>query len=291
MSKNLNPYIALARPHQWLKNVLIFAPLIFSGKWTFDLAFSSFIAFMAFCFLASAAYCLNDALDAEKDRAHPKKRYRPVASGAISFKMAVSACLLLTALAFLTASKLDPSALLVLIVYICLQASYTIALKQIVILDILLLSVLYVVRVVMGVAATSIAPSTWILTVTWLGALMLASGKRYIETQTRSKEGAETRKVLSEYSRIFLRQLITMTSAMTMVCYLLWCQETVESGRFLPLEIFPTALIVCFGILRYKLLLFHGRFAEDTALGIVRDIPIVSALILFGAFVSVVLYV
>jgi 4-hydroxybenzoate polyprenyltransferase len=287
---NIVALIRLIRPYQWVKNLLIFAPLFFSGNWSNLLAFQSIVAVLSFSLLASAAYCINDIKDVKKDRSHPKKQLRPIAAGEVGVTLAAILAVALTAGAFLIGEKLGPGFRVILLTYFALQFAYTFFVKKIVILDILLLSTLYVVRVLAGVAATGIQPSSWILICTWFIALMLASGKRYLEVSLHGSNSPISRQVLGKYSIQFLRQLISGTGMATLVCYLLWCQESVISTRFAPVEIYPSAMIVAFGIFRYQLLVIQKQFDEDPTKGLLKDAQIVICAIVYAAYFCTIIY-
>lgn len=282
--------VQLLRPHQWIKNGLIFAPLLFSGQWSTPLFEASLVAFVAFCLISSASYCLNDAADQERDRQHPVKRMRPVASGAVTTTEAYLLAAVLTSCSLALAAALGRPLTLTVATYFALQISYTFLIKNIPILDLLLLSSLYVLRIVAGVAATAIHPSTWIITCTSLIALMLAAGKRYLEVSRSGPHGHHTRPVLGKYSHHFLRHLMSSIGAATLVCYLLWCQETVESGRFSVMQVFPSALPVTFCLLRYQLLVYQKQFDEDPAKGLLQDAQILAAVLLYVGYIAYVIY-
>lgn len=280
----------LLRPHQWVKNGLIFAPLLFSGQWSTPLFNLSLAAFAAFCLISSAAYCLNDAADQARDREHPEKCKRPVAAQQISPFAAYLLAAVLTSCSLVLALKISQPLAATIVCYLALQLAYTFLIKNVPILDILLLSSLYVLRIMAGVAATSIQASTWIIICTWMIALMLASGKRFLEVSRTGSTSHASRPVLGKYSHHFLRHLMSSMGAATLVCYLLWCSESVQTGRFSASEVFPSALMVTFCLLRYQLLVYQKQFDEDPAKGLLKDFQILVAVLLYVAYMAYVIY-
>ncbi len=282
--------LQLLRPHQWVKNFLIFAPLLFSGQWSESLFYLSLGAFAAFCLISSAAYCLNDAADQARDREHPEKCRRPVAAQRVSTTEAYLLTAVLTSCSLVLAWKISQPLGLTICCYAAAQLVYTFLIKNIPILDILLLSSLYVLRILAGVAATDIHASTWIIICTWMIALMLASGKRFLEVSRSGASAHHARPVLGKYSHHFLRHLMSSMGAATLVCYLLWCNETVQSSRFSSAEVFPSGAIVTFCLLRYQLMVYQKQFDEDPAKGLLKDIQILVAVLLYVAYMAYVIY-
>ncbi len=287
----IGPTILLLRPHQWLKNVLIFAPIFFSGNFTFINFSSAIFAFIAFSAAASSAYCLNDLVDLAKDRAHPQKKFRPIAAGKITPTFAFGLALVLFLFAVLVGYLQSNYVLEIILLYSILQLLYTLYLKSVPVSDIILLSLLYLVRILCGVAATGIQPSSWILICTWILALMLASGKRYVEISRidSSDSSHPTRGVLARYSPIFLRHLVTNCGAMAIISYLLWCSEVVGRGRFSTVDAFFSAIFVVNGVLCYQLKILTNSFNEDPTLGVIQDKSILFSILGFTAWMLFVI--
>lgn len=282
--------LQLLRPHQWSKNALVLTPLFFSGHWSRTTCLQSAGAMVAFSLTASAGYCINDIFDRELDRNHPVKANRPIAARRVGPAAAAVLAALVASGGVLLASIISSQLVYVILLYMLLQLLYSAGLKHVVILDLLLLASVYVLRIFAGVAATGITPSNWILIVTGLTALMLATGKRYIE-RTRYADvtgNAQTRPVLDCYPAGFLQQMMSSTGAVLLVSYLLWCNENVALGRFQAREIFPTAMFVAYGILRYLLLVYQQSFDEDPTRGLLRDRPIVLSVLLFLCWIGAI---
>ena len=250
--------LRLARPKQWVKNVLVFAAPGAAGvlQHADDLA-KTVLAFVAFCLAASGTYYLNDAADVEADRHHPTKRFRPVASGAVPVTLARVLGVVLVAagilVGFATGSWHLPA---VVAGYVALTTSYTIWLKHIAVVDLAAVAAGFVIRAVAGAAATDVEVSDWFLIVACSGSLFMVAGKRSAEL-AESVGSASTRAVLGEYSASFLAHVRTMASGITTVAYVLWAFERAEGGGGFPwyeLSILPFVL----ALLRYALNLDRG---------------------------------
>jgi 4-hydroxybenzoate polyprenyltransferase len=269
---------------------LVFTPVFFSGEWRIDLIRASLQAFIGFTLMAAAGYCINDLADLEFDRNHPEKRFRPLASGAISAPQALTLTAVLVAAASAIALATHTQLFGILLAYLGLQVAYTLLLRQIAIVDLLALSVTYVLRVLAGGVVTGIVLSSWIVIITWLLAFTVVVGKRYLELVASESRRAETRPVLGEYSKTYLQHVLTLSTSAALLCYLLWCHEKSQISHIAALRIFPSSLFVAFGMLRYLQRVFAGQFPEDPARGIVTDPQIILALIGFSVYVGIVLY-
>ncbi len=282
--------LRLVRPHQWVKNLLVFAPVFFSGQWRLDLVLASLQAFVGFTLVAAAGYCINDLADRTYDRHHPEKRFRPIASGEVTTLQAAALIAVLTLAAFAVALETHTRLPAILAAYLSLQVAYTLLLRQLAIVDLLALSVTYVLRVLAGGTVTGIVLSSWIVTITWLLAFTVVVGKRYLELSALETAPSHARPVLAQYGTIYLQQLLTLSTSAALLCYLLWCHEKSQLSHIDALRIFPSSLFVAFGVLRYLQRVLAGQFPEDPARGIVTDPQIVGALIGFAVYLAVVLY-
>ena len=192
MQKNLLDALRAMRPHQWVKNILIFAPLILSFKFlNFESIIQAVLAFFAFSLTASGLYIVNDLLDIEADRVHPTKRNRPFASGRLSKTWGVSQSIIILVLAFGIASYLNIQFLVVLLIYAILSASYSFKLKQVVLLDVSLLAVLYTLRIIAGTFAVSLELSYWLIVFSIFIFTSLAMVKRVSELYNLKLQGKE----------------------------------------------------------------------------------------------------
>jgi decaprenyl-phosphate phosphoribosyltransferase len=257
-----------ARPKQWAKNVLVFAAPGAAGVLTQVSALGSALAaFVAFSLVASGTYLLNDARDADADRAHPRKRHRPVAAGSVSIPLAVTAGLVLAGLGLALGAAVSLGLLGLLLLYLCITAAYTLYLKEVAVVDIAVVASGFIIRAVAGGVAVGVPISRYFLIVASFLSLFIVVGKRHGEHLDLGPEAAVVRATLSEYSREYLRFVWTMASAVTITAYCLWAFEQ-SGGPGVPwfeLSIIPFVLFV----LRYALILGTGRGStpEDLVLG------------------------
>lgn len=261
--------LRLARPKQWVKNLLVFAAPGAAGvlQDPGDLA-ATIVAFFAFCLAASGTYYLNDAADVEADRHHPTKRFRPVASGVVPVPLARVLGIGLIAAGILlgfTTGRWELPA--VVAGYVALTTSYTIWLKHIAVVDLAAVAAGFVIRAVGGAAATGVEVSDWFLIVACFGSLFMVAGKRSAEL-SESAGSVSTRAVLGEYSAGFLVQVRTLACGVTTVAYVLWAFERARGGGAFPwyeLSILPFVL----ALLRYALQVDRGAGGapEDVILG------------------------
>ena len=192
MQNHLHDALLAMRPHQWVKNILVFAPLFLSFQFlNIASIIQAFLAFSAFCLTASGLYIVNDILDIEADRAHPTKRNRPFASGRLSKSWGVSQSIVVLFLAFAIASYLNSKFLAVLIIYAIISASYSFKLKQVVLLDVSLLAVLYTLRIIAGTFAVSLDLSYWLIVFSIFIFTSLAMVKRVSELYNLKIQGKE----------------------------------------------------------------------------------------------------
>lgn len=245
-------YIKLLRPHQYVKNLFIFVPLFFALQITNTaLLFDAFIAFLAFSMSASAVYILNDYLDIEDDRQHPKKKLRPLASGAVNAKVALGIMLILWILGCLLMMSQSHSALAILVSYIVLNIAYCFGLKHIAILDVVIISVGFVLRLFIGSAVTGIALSQWIVIMTFLLALFMALAKRRDDVLIFDDTGKKMRKVIDGYNLAFLDGAMMIMASVVIVTYILYTTIPSAVQRLHDEYLYLTSLFVILGIMRY----------------------------------------
>lgn len=278
--------VKLMRPRQWVKNGLVFAALLFSGRMG-DVAalVQAVVAFAAFSLAASGIYCFNDALDAERDALHPKKRFRPVASGAVKIWQAHLMAAVLAAAALAVGFSLHPYLGAVLLAYQAINLFYSTWLKQIVFIDIMAVASGFVLRAVGGAVAIHVDASKWFLACVLLLSLFLAVGKRRNEVVTVGDDAGGHRKVLDEYPVQLLDQLVAILSGSVIVTYLLYA---LESDR--PPLFFVTSLFVIYGIFRYLYLVYRkaeGGAPEETLLS---DLPLLVTVALWGLSSGLIIY-
>lgn len=215
------------RPKQWVKNVLVLAaPLSAGAEKLFDVRTLSdvAIAFVAFCLAASAIYLINDALDVEADRAHPTKKFRPIASGVLPKNVAyvMSVLLIIAAVVVSYFSSSGHGLAIVMVVYIALQLGYCFGWKHQPVIDIALVSSGFMLRAMAGGVAAGIYLSQWFLLVAAFGSLFMAAGKRYAEIILAQESGAKIRKSLEGYTVTYLRFVWTLAATSVVIAYSLW---------------------------------------------------------------------
>jgi 4-hydroxybenzoate polyprenyltransferase len=278
------------RPRQWTKNLFVFAGLIFAQQLFTSRAWWALLAFAVFCLLSGAIYLLNDVADAEKDRIHPAKRHRPVASGALSpmAALAVGVALLVACLVWSFALSFRFG--LVAVAYSALLSAYSVWLKHMVILDVLVLAIGFVLRAVAGAVAVDVDISGWLLICTLLVALFLALGKRRHETLSLRGMAAAHRPILAEYSEGFLDQMIAVVTASTLTAYALYTMSPDTVARFHTRLLPLTLPFVLYGILRYLYLLYHRDLGGNPSDLILSDKPMLANAVLWILTVLALIY-
>jgi 4-hydroxybenzoate polyprenyltransferase len=251
--------LAALRPAQWTKNAVVLAPLVFARRATDAPSVARAIAATAlFCAVSSAAYLGNDIADRERDRRHPVKRLRPVASGELSVATALAASLALAGAALATAAALGPKVLAWAAAYVALQALYSRRLKDVPILDVFSIAAGFVLRVLLGADAIDVPVSHWLYLCTILLALFLALEKRRSELSLLAGDAAAHRGILSEYSVAFVDQLVTITAGCTILAYALYAVAPDTIAKFHGDRLKYTIPFVIYGLFRY-LFLVHRR--------------------------------
>ena len=240
------------RPHQYVKNLFIFLPLFFAMKITDTaLLLNAIIAFIAFSLTASAIYTLNDYHDIEEDRQHPKKKIRPLASGEISKRQAVTIMAVLATLGFGLMATLSFSAVGILAAYVLMNIAYSFWLKHMAILDVTIIAIGFVLRLFIGSAVTGIALSMWIVVMTFLLALFMALAKRRDDVLIFLETGKKMRKVVDGYNLQFLDTAMAIMASVVIVAYTIYTTSDAVVERLHSEYLYLTALFVILGVLRY----------------------------------------
>jgi decaprenyl-phosphate phosphoribosyltransferase len=245
-------YLKLIRVKQWAKNAFLFIPIFFAAE-IFDLDKQVLLlaGFFCFSFVASAIYILNDYRDVEVDRMHPKKKFRPLASGAVSKSQAIGIFALLLIAGFTGAFLLNHKFCFVLGLYFLLNIGYCFGLKHISILDVLMVSVGFVLRVKAGGILTNIAVSEWLMLLVFLLALFLALAKRRDDVLLKIESGKDLRQASKGYNLDFLNVSVSIVCAVILVVYLMYCMDPKTMERFDTYRLYYTTIFVLAGILRY----------------------------------------
>jgi len=264
--------IKLMRPHQYLKNSFIFLPLFFALEITNqELLGNTIIAFISFSLSASAIYILNDYFDIEEDREHPKKKYRPLASGDIDRNQAIIIMGILLSIGIFLMSILSLKATTILIVYIILNIAYTLWLKHIAILDVTIIAIGFVLRIFVGSAVTDIKPSMWIVIMTFLLALFMALAKRRDDVLIFMNTGTKMRKVIDGYNLKFVDSAMMIMASVVIVAYTLYTTSPEVIARVGSEYLYITTLFVILGIMRYMQITFVFEDSSSPTNIILRD--------------------
>lgn len=265
--KKIKPLFILMRPKQWIKNFFVFGALIFSYSF-FDLKkdMYAFTSFILFCLVSSCVYIMNDILDVEKDRIHPKKKFRPIASGTISIKKAVSTFFILLIFVMICAFLINESLFFVLLIYLINNIIYSFKIKYIVILDIISIAFGFVLRVIAGGIVIKVSLSGWILLCTFFISLFLGVEKRRNEIIKLEGNANKHRQILDDYSNELLKQFSDITVACTIITYAIYSFFVYNTSYMMIPNIF-----VIYGLFRYKYLSMKIGEGENPADTIIKD--------------------
>jgi len=278
------------RPKQWVKNVVVFAALVFDVKFTQpEPLLRTVVAFVLFCLVSSAVYLLNDLVDIEKDRAHPTKRYRPLAAGTLKPWVAVAAMLLLLGVSIPSAFAMDWALGLILSGYFILNVAYSFYLKNVVIIDAMTVAAGFVLRVAAGAVVVGVERfSPWLYVGITMIALLIALGKRRAELMALEGEAGSHRAILDDYTLPFLDQLIGIVTAATIVSYSFYTfsAENLPDNHLMML----TVPFVLYFLLRYLYLIQVRKKGGSPDELLFKDKPLFITAVLWGLFAIGVLY-
>lgn len=287
MLKNI---LQLARTHQYTKNFFIFLPAFFSFKLQQpEILWKCFIAFCSFSLSASSIYILNDWQDRFEDAMHPQKCNRPIASGRINGKTAVTICICFLFGGLLVAGYVSLNVFYVIVVYIVLNILYSLRLKYIPIIDIVVISIGFVLRLFAGAEAGGIVLVNWIIIMTFLLALFLALGKRRDDVLLFEKTNNKVRKVIEGYNLKFIDASMVMTGAIVILAYIMWSISPEVVSKHNSYYLYLTSVFVVLGILRYMQLSFVEEKGGSPTKILLRDTTI--QLILLGWICSFVIII
>ena len=278
------------RPEQWLKNGFVLAPIVFSGlvgdpgAWL-----RSVLAVAAFCTASSATYLVNDVIDREADRAHPVKRWRPIAAGELSVAAALATAVLLVAVAMAVALWLGGWFPFILIAYVVLVVLYSALLKRAVFLDVLVVAAGFVMRVVGGAVAIDVPVSRWILVVAYLLALYLALGKRRTELVLLGNEAGNHRAVLGHYTLPMVDSAISVVLGATVVAYALYTVAPETVAKVGSEGLLATVPIVLYGLFRYLYLLHRHELGGSPTRALLTDRPLLMCVVIWLLVSAVVI--
>ncbi len=264
------------RVKQWVKNLFLFAALVFSRNLlNLKLFVNSALGFICFSFAASSIYLLNDLLDYESDVKHPVKCKRPIASGELSKKHAAIGACCLAGTSLLGALFLNSSFALVILIYLLTNVAYSIKLKHMVIIDVMVIAFGFVLRVISGGLIIHVSISLWLIVCTTLLSLFLALSKRRHELVLLDNKAGGHRKILDEYNPYLLDQMISVVTASTLVAYLLYTMDPVTIEKFNSPYIVLTFPFVLYGIFRYLYLVHQKARGGNPTKVLLTDTPLI----------------
>ncbi len=295
------------RIRQWLKNGFVFIPLVF-GKQLFDM--SSFIsvlgAFFAFSFIASFVYIINDLKDIEKDRLHPIKKNRPLASGTLSVELGLKVAVLFLSFGLLLSAIIAYYLFYLILFYVFLQLAYTFKLKKYIIIDALTVSFGFIVRLFAGGVAGEVSISSWLILFVIGLSLLLAFGKRRGERTVLSEKNIDlsTRETLKSYPDSLLNSMISMSAAYTIITYSIFTFQTSPNNQTPELikSLLPSTLqspkwmmfsipVMIYIVARYLYVIYESKYAESPERALLSDKPLLVAIGVWGLLIFVFYYI
>jgi 4-hydroxybenzoate polyprenyltransferase len=285
-----NLFISL-RPEQWVKNLFVFAGLLFGGRLldAESIAIAS-ATFVFFCALSGSVYLFNDVADRDADRMHPLKSSRPIATGELPLRTAVIAAAFLGAGAIQAAALIRPSLGAIGGAYLILLLIYSARLKHVVIVDVLTIAAGFVLRAVAGAVAVAVPISHWLLVCTTLLALFLALSKRRHELTLLAEGATEHRRILTEYTPYLLDQMVGVVTASTLVAYAIYATSPETAERLGTDRLGLTIPFVLYGIFRYLYLVHQKRGGGSPATLLLTDRPLLACVALWVVSVVLILY-
>ena len=290
--KNL---IRLIRPHQWVKNLVVLLPVFFGGALLhIESVYAGLVTALCFSFAASSIYCLNDIVDVHDDRRHPVKCHRPMASGAISITQGYTLMFLMFFLSMLSTFLLRQSQLetaSVILFYWLLNIAYCLKLKQYAIIDVCVVSFGFVLRILAGGYATSIHLSKWIVLMTFLLMLFLSFAKRRDDVVRMNETGHAPRQNTIRYNLTFINQAITITSSVTLVCYIMYTVSPETIQNFHTDYLYLTSVFVLVGLLRYIQIAVVDKRSGDPTKVMLHDRFMQFVVLAFGLAFLFIIYV
>lgn len=303
-------FLVSARPRQWLKNLALFAPLVFEGEFfNPDKFWLTFLAFIIFSFITSGIYIINDVVDFNKDRVHPYKKKRPIAAGMIDRKLALFSAIIILFVAIFFAKSLSGYFLTAAVAYVVLQISYSLFLRSIILVDVMAIAAGFLIRVFAGASLIDAHVTVWfILTVTSL-ALFLAIGKRRSERTLlmgSMEKNLETRTILQHYPENLLDSLSVMFATACWLSYTMFTflqpppsagpQVLVLFGDYLPRTflaskwLVATVPFVIFGVMRYLYVIYEKKEGESPERVLLSDKPLLMSVLIWIVLVFIVIY-
>jgi len=283
----ISHYIKLIRVKQWTKNLIVFSGLVFSENLFHPLLLEkSVAAFILFCLLSSTIYIVNDICDLENDRKHPLKKERPLPAGLISVRGAILFGTCLALFVFVSAYYLNPIFFIICVLYFVTFIVYSFFLKNVVIVDVLIISCGFVMRAIAGAVVIGVRYSPWFMVCTFLLSLFLALAKRRHEIVLLNENATEHRKILEDYSTYYLDQMISVVTPSTIVAYTIYTLSPDAISRNLEY----TVPFVIYGIFRYLYLVHQKGKGGSPELILLTDIPLLVNIVMWGILCVYIIY-
>ena len=284
-------YLKLLRPKDWAKNLFLFIPLFFSGElFHWDIYPKLFLGFIAFCCVASSIYIINDYRDIEDDKKHPVKSKRPLASGQVSKTIAIVICVLLILCGFAIAYFIREKFLFILSIYFLINLAYSFGLKNVAILDIIILAIGFVLRIKGGAVIAYIGLSEWLNIMVFLLALFMAIGKRRDDVLLKISSGTDMRKSIKGYNLELLNVVLALICAVIVVAYFMYTMSPEVLNRLGTYRLYYTCLFVLAGIMRYLQIIFVQASSGSPTKILYKDRFIQIILLLWIASFYLIIY-
>jgi 4-hydroxybenzoate polyprenyltransferase len=276
------------RPQQWTKNGLVFAALVFDRKFTdFSTVMVSILAAICFCAASSTIYLINDVRDIERDQLHPRKRYRPIASGRITPRQALIAAAVLEIFSITIAVLISPAFALIILGYLVLMVAYTLELKQLAIIDVFAIAAGFVLRAAGGAIAIDVPVSPWLYACTMLLALLIGFGKRRSELASLGGNAIAHRPSLGEYTLVLLDQYLSILAAATVIAYSLYTFDAAAVPRNHAMML--TIPFVVYAIFRYLYLVQRSELGGTPEALLFADKPLLISIIGWGMASAIII--
>ena len=291
LRKNLRGLLVEMRPQEWVKNLLVFSGVIFSRS-LFDLhdLWTGTLGFLVFCAASSGIYLFNDLCDIRSDRSHPIKCTRPLAAGELNVNAARFAMVTLFAAAALGSLALSSRFALIIVLYLAMCVAYSLQLKNVVILDVILIASGFVLRAISGAVLIDVSISEWLIICTSMVALLVGFGKRRHELTLLRSAASTHRKNLSEYSLRFLDSIMAICAGAALITYALYTRADETVARVGSQWMLITIPFVVYGVFRYLFLIYQRDAGGDPVKILFRDRPTVLNLLFWLIAASLVVY-
>ena len=288
----MKAFIQLIRPKDWAKNCFLFIPVFFAGMlFNIDVIVQLVGGFICFSFVASSIYIINDYRDIEDDKIHPVKKLRPMASGVVKPVTGLLIALVFLIFGFVGAWLLRDKFLMILAIYFVMNLAYSFGLKNIPILDIVIISIGFVLRVKSGAVLAKVGLSEWLTIMVFLLALFMAIGKRRDDVLLKLSSGTDMRKAVKGYNLDFINVALSLTSAVIIVAYFMYTTSPEIVARLQTYRLYYTCLFVLAGIFRYLQLVYVQQDSQSPTKILYKDRFIQVTIILWALSFYMILYV